>query len=67
MNIKAKLSLYTYSFPDIFPLWFSGKKRTILIKPFPMLYHYLYGMLKGETLDPPKMGYISKFWYNEIL
>ena len=26
-----------------------------------MLYHYLYGMLKSETLDPPKMGYISKF------
>ena len=32
-----------------------------------MCYHYLYGMLKGETLDPPKMGYISIFWYNEIL
>ena len=67
MNIKAKLSLYTYSFPVMFSLWFRGKKLIIIIKPFPMCYHYLYGMLKGETLDPPKMGYISKFWYNEIL
>ncbi len=32
-----------------------------------MSYNYLYGLLKGETLDPPKMGYISIIWYNEIL
>ena len=26
-----------------------------------MLYHYLYGMLKGETLDPPKWVIFQNF------